>query len=324
MKHLLYFLLLGSSMGLCGCFRESAAQAAPERTPEAVVLEDGLHFFVIGDWGRNGDHGQQEVADAMAKVSETLEPEFILSTGDNFYPKGIASVDDPYWISSYEQVYKGANLFCDWYVSLGNHDYMGNVQAEIDYTQKSRRWYMPSRYYFVDKALEDSGYVRIIVLDTSPLEDAYHAADSKYAKAVADQDTTAQLKWLDETLAASKARWNMVVGHHPLYTSGKRKDEPAYVRGHLEPILEKHQVDFYFAGHEHDLQYHTPAGKHTHHIVSGAGSELRPTGTLPFTQFAAAERGFVALSLTSSTAFMQMIGDQGQVLYQKSIKKGDE
>lgn len=66
--------------------------------------------------------------------------EFIISVGDNFYTNGVASVDDPMWKTSFEDIYKGANLFIDWYPVLGNHDYRGNPQAQIDYSKRSRRW----------------------------------------------------------------------------------------------------------------------------------------------------------------------------------------
>ena len=34
-----------------------------------------------------------------------------------------------------------------WYVLCGNHDHYGNESAEVAYTQRSKRWYMPELYY---------------------------------------------------------------------------------------------------------------------------------------------------------------------------------
>ncbi len=45
-----------------------------------------LSFYVIGDWGRDGMHGQREVSEAMTKATTTIAPKFIISTGDNFLP----------------------------------------------------------------------------------------------------------------------------------------------------------------------------------------------------------------------------------------------
>ena len=52
---------------------------------------------------------------------------------------------------NFESVYTDPSLECDWYVALGNHDYKGEVQAEIAYSKISRRWNMPARYFAVTK-----------------------------------------------------------------------------------------------------------------------------------------------------------------------------
>jgi 3',5'-cyclic AMP phosphodiesterase CpdA len=106
-----------------------------------------LRFTVFGDWGRNGEDNQKETANELGIVSRTFKPSFIVSTGDNFYPSGVRSTRDYTWLASYEQIYTAHSLQTDWYVVLGNHDYKGNVQAEIDYSDIDRRWNMPARYY---------------------------------------------------------------------------------------------------------------------------------------------------------------------------------
>ena len=39
----------------------------------------------VGDWGRDGTQNQSAVAALMASVADSVNPEFILSMGDNFY-----------------------------------------------------------------------------------------------------------------------------------------------------------------------------------------------------------------------------------------------
>ncbi len=87
-----------------------------------VVSSKAINFLVVGDWGRNGQFKQQEVADRMGEAAEQLDAQFILSTGDNFYVNGVASVDDDAWNSSFENVYKAHSLMVDWHPVLGNHD----------------------------------------------------------------------------------------------------------------------------------------------------------------------------------------------------------
>jgi acid phosphatase len=99
----------------------------------------------------------------------------VLALGDNFYQSGVASVDDPLWKSVYEDVYTHPALNVPWHVALGNHDYRGNPQAQVDYTARHTRWSMPARYYQVaDKALKAAD-VDMFVIDTSPFVEGYRS-----------------------------------------------------------------------------------------------------------------------------------------------------
>jgi len=167
--------------------------------------KESLHFFIISDWGWNGGKFQQEVADQMTLSAQKIEPSFIVSCGDNFQVQGVASVQDPLWLSNFENIYKDPSLQVDWYPVLGNHDYKGNTQAEIDYSNISRRWRMESRYYSLVKRVNDSVSVRLIFLDTSPLVNDYY--DKPGFPDIVKQDTAKQVAWLKDVLAHSKEQW---------------------------------------------------------------------------------------------------------------------
>ena len=315
-----YLSLLIISVVLSEACQQDKSPAKEVQTVQNNVetLEDAIHWFVIGDFGRNGQAGQQETADQMQVTSLQLEPEFIITTGDNFYPNGVASVDDPYWITSFENVYNGYNLFVPWYAVLGNHDYRGSYQAEIDYTNVSQRWTMPDQYYVKD--VEDDGItIKFVFIDTNPFEDGYYE-ELKY-KTVWSQDSTKQLLWMDSVLSDNSSDWKIVVGHHPLYSGGKRLEETGDVRGHLEKTLKKHEVDVYFAGHEHDLQHIKNPNYKTHHVVSGAGSDIRPTGEMDYTVFARSVNGFVTGSATREKLLIQFIDVNGNAIHKFSIEK---
>lgn len=100
-----------------------------------------------------------------------------------------------------------------------------------------------------------------------------------------------------------------------------RTDKTPYVRQHLEELFERFQVEVYFAGHEHDLQYQTPENKYTHHIVRRAGSEVRPTSKLNYTQLAAFRNAFVAVSATTESMPIQFIDAKGKPLFKNEIEK---
>lgn len=317
MRHFLAIISILSLFYACTPSNGSSEQAKEQKS-QLEVIEDAYHMYVIGDWGRNGHDNQQEVADQMNKTGYTMEPEIVISTGDNFYPNGVASTSDPYLISSFENIYSGFTLFCPWYVALGNHDYRGNAQAQIDYTNISQRWNMPDRYFYKDIESDDGATARIVFLDTSPLNDEYYEED-KYRDKISTQDTTKQLAWMDEVLDI-ETDYKIVVGHHPMYTGGKRVDDKNYVRLHLEERLKKHNVVAYLAGHEHDLQHVKPEGS-IHHFVSGAGSEVRPTGKLESTLFAESVPGFMTMSVSKDKLLCQFVNSDGDVIYSYSIPK---
>lgn len=309
-----------SLLVIYGCKKPNTSNQSEEVkvAPSFPEYEEAIHWYVIGDFGRNGQYGQQELADQMDQFARKVEPEFIVAVGDNIYPEGVASVHDPQWRTSFEDVYRGQNLHCKWYAILGNHDYRGNPQAQVDYTDISQRWHMPERYYVQN--IEDDGIsVQMVFIDTNPFEDKYYSSP-KYTE-VLSQDSTKQLLWMDSVLTDNSADWKVVVGHHPLYSGGKRLNKTGDVRGHLEKVLKKHNVDLYFAGHEHDLQHiHNPSYA-THHIVSGAGSEVRPTGEMEYTKFAAAKTGFVAVSILKNKLLVRFIDVTGEQLYSFELEK---
>ncbi len=311
------------------CFAQNAEETKSGYTGKFITgLETpkkAVNFLVVGDWGRNGQYHQQSVADQMGYAATTIGADFIISTGDNFYPKGVISTADPLWKTSFEDVYKAFSLMEDWNVVLGNHDYKGNTQAQIDYSKVSRRWQMPSNYFSKKIIIDGDSTQQILFVytDTSPFVSKYYS-EPDYKTNVAKQDTVAQIKWLNQVLADKdpNIKWKIVVGHHPLYCGGKRvKSKDTYdVRNIFEPIFKKHGVDAYLCGHEHDLQHIKPAGK-THYFVSGAGCEVRPTGITPDTKFAQAAFGFMAFTITNNNMLVQVIDDKGAIIYKTNVAK---
>lgn len=114
--------------------------------------DTALDFIVMGDTGKASDRRARSIAALSAAVAD--KPlSFALLLGDNFYQRGINSVDDIRWASDFEKLFNEAEFNIPFYSILGNHDYRGNVQAQIDYSQDSRRWMMPSPYYALRKSL---------------------------------------------------------------------------------------------------------------------------------------------------------------------------
>jgi hypothetical protein len=277
----------------------------------------------MGDWGRNGEDHQKEVASQMNTVAAKASVDFIVSAGDNFYPRGVRSEYDPLWHFSFENIYTGFALQWDWYPVLGNHDYGDNPEAQVRYSAISRRWNMPSRYY--KKSIRISGdttnQLLLIFIDTTPLINRYYRGPGHK---VHDQDSVAQRHWIESTLADREpnVKWTFVVGHHPMYTGGGREnsDDTRAIRRVLEPLLTKYKVDAYLGGHEHSLQHLDP-GNGVQHFVSGAASENTPVKKIPGTKFAASQYGFMLFSVSREKALVQIIDFEGKVLYTTSLTK---
>jgi hypothetical protein len=70
-----------------------------------TVENAALSILLVGDWGRDGHCCQNDVAQEMALASAKVQAEWIVSTGDNFYPSGLQFQGDPQVNSSFLEVY---------------------------------------------------------------------------------------------------------------------------------------------------------------------------------------------------------------------------
>lgn len=180
----------------------------------AAAKADALNFIIFGDWGRNGEKDQRDVAAQMAIAAQAMAAKFIVSVGDNFYENGVKSVDDPQWQSSFEKVYAAPALQVPWQVILGNHDYHGNCDAQLAYAQTHPRWNMPARYFVQSLKVDAATTADFFYLDTTPMIKGYYSifGAEKTRANVLTQDVPKQLAWFQAALAASTARWKIEIG----------------------------------------------------------------------------------------------------------------
>lgn len=279
--------------------------------------EKAFHFFIFGDWGRRGSFDQKQVANQMRIQARKFNPAFILSMGDNFYEDGVTSITDTHWKESYNDIYKELTGI-DWYVTLGNHDYRGSVQAEIDYHSVNPHWNMPDRYYTTVINSADGQKIRLICIDTSPYYKDYYT--NPKMTAVKTQDTAAQRRWLETTLANAKEPWKFVFGHHPAYSAALRGGTPDLL-AMLKPLMDKYHVQAYICGHDHNLQHNRPTGSYTDYFVSGAGSEVKDGNTFNPALFAASTPGFGDITLQHDSLYLNFINENGKIIYHYARSK---
>lgn len=303
--------LLMVAAGLTGCalLEDSTGsavvkQAKPVQTQEIrpVPGEQVLTFLLAGDAGTGYAH-QHRVAAGMAKVAREYPAGGVLYLGDNFYEFGVTSVSDSQWESAFTDVYADPALQIPFYSVLGNHDYILNEQAQVEYSARNPRWIMPDRYYTRTVAIQPGDSVRLIGLDTNLLLD--------------ETDTTQQLSWLDSVLTSSPVRYQVVFAHHPLYTGGEHGDN-AVLQKMLSRRLEKAGVLLYATGHDHHLEVMDPQPT-VWHVISGAAGKSRSVTWSARTRFAATNLGFMTLHLSDSRAWIQVYDADGNRLYSELL-----
>jgi predicted phosphodiesterase len=300
----------------------SALFSCRENGPVCIVApecrgDSAVRFAVIGDWGLWGQADQLKVAKAMDKVGSECQYDFIVSTGDNFYDSGVDSVGDVLWDMSFEYVYTGSQLQCPWYVVLGNHDYRGAPSAEMAYSNMSSRWKLPSKYFKEQFSAGGNESVEMFFMDSNPYQKDLLSAAGSYPE-LNGQDTVSQNGWIESGLRNSSADWKLVVGHHPLYTCGVRKNQRQHMRK-FEGLFNETHVDAYFCGHEHDLQVHKPEGNVTYFVSGGGGSKRPIQPPFEFTHFAQSTLGFMVVEITNGKMTVTSYNENGQVLHVESI-----
>jgi hypothetical protein len=253
------------------------------------------------------------VSEAMSNYCrDDATCDFGLLLGDNIYPSGATlgadGFDDDQRFKDILQDPFGnvgdvAGGFLT-YVTMGNHDWETSREGgllQIEYLENAPGFYMDGPYYTV-KPPSANGEVELFIVDTSIiladseiLEDTLNDDGSEGSTGVIEpfdyntgeltEGEKQQPQWLENALKNSTAKWKLVVGHHPIWSSSGSKFEQARViREKLMPALCKY-ADAYFVGHEHTLEIHTdsceatlghPSKKPLVQILSGAGAKQRP------------------------------------------------
>lgn len=284
-----------------------------------------LKFMIIGDWGRDGMCCQRDVAAEMAIAASVIQPQFIVSVGDNFYNDGIVSSEDKQVDRSWRDVYLEPfqslqNL--SWKLILGNHDHVGDVQEQINLGKDEPLWHMPATYYFETAA---KGDVFLAFIDTTVMfytpEELRDISNSGAISITYRDDQVAAIK---KALADSSARWKIVFGHHPFFASDEHAADEEHnrlqLRSILAPIFKEHNVSVYFGGHAHTLEHHR--NDNIDYFISGAGSKISPVQqNFPSALFALDRQGFMVATLSDSRRNLdvQCIDLSGNVVYKASL-----
>jgi len=255
--------------------------------------------------------GQMYVAKAMRDYCAARGCDFGALLGDNIYPDGATAGADgrddaarfrDLFTIPYGPLGEGRPQFRIYSV-LGNHDWHTSregAMVQVRFLERSPPFFMNGLFYRVAPPAA-RGEVEIFALDTQVLlagttvpearltDDAREAPATELEKlepwaAPQTQAERDMVQWLEAALANSRARWKIVIGHHPLWsTAGSKFEQAKVLRRLILPALCRH-ADLYLAGHEHTLEVHTDdcsaaiSDKRTPlpQVVSGSAAKMRP------------------------------------------------
>ncbi|MCX5945421.1 MAG: metallophosphoesterase [Cyanobacteria bacterium] len=260
--------------------RPLVAQAPASQSPTK------LRWLATADSG-SGDGKQQAVADQMATVQRRHPVDLVILAGDNIYNNGEMSRVDVAFTRPYSALLQAGVPF---HAVLGNHDIRtANGDPQVTY----RPFGMAGRWYNLRR-----GPVEFFMLDTN--------VNANWGR---------QLPWLRSSLAASKAPWKVVVGHHPIYSAGLYGND-ADAQARLAPLFKKFGVQLYINGHEHDYE-RTKVIEGTTYLTLGiGGASLRPILANGNTAACASVHGFVELEASPTTIKINAWDRQGKPIDQ--------
>jgi hypothetical protein len=270
------------------------------RTPppvfNATPLDRPVRVVAFGDFG-TGSAAQMALGNTLAAYHSKRPFDFGVTLGDNFYSVGMESPADPRWQTQWEHVY--GPLGIPFYAALGNHDWghPDSPAAEILYTKQTTTWRMPSSYYSFT-----AGSVQFFALDTQSV-------------ALSER----QLRWLDEELSRSQARWKIVYGHHPIYSGGAYEDRPDLI-SKLLPLL-RNRADAYIGGHDHNLQALRPEGNVRFYVAGGGGAGLYELRPYERSVFASRSNGFAVIDADANQLTVSLVDGNGATVYTDTLKK---
>lgn len=305
------------------------AEAAQTSESETRTSEDPIKMLAVGDFGAHSGT-QTLVAEGMDRVASSFKPWFVAGLGDNVYENGAHSQGEIVQKWQERFVTGRPNLRVPWYMVVGNHDWRSGPLKQLEFTNSSQSegyWTYPNLWYKKSyRTCRESA--DFFFIDTMIW--AKRAHTHRYFSLWADTVFQDQRAWLESELGKSTADWKVVIGHHPLYTTGLHESEAiiSELRS-LDRLLREHGVAVYINGHNHnqELIYHkrmvyitsgNGARRYAHHhggcIRNYGGSHIPHKGSRGISRLFDCNGGFVAFKVQSryeaQVIFYDRFGDR--------------
>jgi 3',5'-cyclic AMP phosphodiesterase CpdA len=174
------------------------------------------------------------------------------------------------------------------------------------------------RYYSVKSDGGSRPLVEVFVLDSNTLK-------TSQTKLGPLREDRAQLRWLDDALLASNARWKVVMMHHPPHTpktpakywfivpTGGGRSREWQLDLQVGPLLRERGVDVVFAGHNHFYARMVPQDGIRYFVSGGGGRETYPYEEAPGYVAAGGDfHHFIYARITENSFEYYAVDEQGR------------
>jgi len=203
-----------------------------------------MRFAIVGDTGNSAAAG------AVANLIKARNVQHVLTTGDNCYGRVTLATQVG---SNYGNFVRERRIW----PSLGNHDYSdacGNgSKAYLSYFN------LPNNERYYDVVL---GPVHFFVVNSDRREP--HGVSG----------TSSQGRWFRDRIQRSSAAWQIVVFHHPPFSSGEHGSTPR-----MRWPWEQWGIDAVLNGHDHNyeriIRDDNGDGRKLPYFISGLGGRSR-------------------------------------------------
>ena len=232
-------------------------------------------FAAIGDFG-TGDTNESKVA----QLVKSWNPEFIITVGDNNYPKGEASTIDQNigafysdFIYPYQGIYGSGDSVNNFFPSPGNHDY--DTTDAITYYNY---FTLPGNERYYDFVRGDVHFFSINSNEEEP--------DGISSNSI-------QANWLKNKLASSTSTWKVVYFHHAPYGSAGHGNDTT-----MQWPFKEWGADVVISGHNHIYERLEVDG--FPYFIVGHGGRRLHTVSYTLLESQAIDDEFGALKITAS------------------------
>lgn len=206
-------------------------------------------LYFIADFGSFEKEDQSPMNRLQRKLRYLInEGDTLVLGGDNFYPEGIQTRADLDMLVEFF-----ADMPCQIYGVLGNHDYYGYIQPQVE----CERLGITSGA----QVQNISDQLGICLVNTPIMCEYFCEQPGMWPRNHGDIPVVRLMKFhhmrgIDHALGQmSPTQCKYIVGHYPLFSDGFYKNN-LELQMLLLPLFLKHDILGYICGHEHNMQVH--------------------------------------------------------------------